>query len=92
MTARHFAEWRAYESLEPFGPPAEFWRAALVAAVMANANRTKKQKAFQPEDFMPRSLFPEPTEPDPDEVAASIRERFASFAALQRNGGRDRGE
>jgi hypothetical protein len=28
--------------------------AAIVASVIANANRGKGQKAFKPEDFMPR--------------------------------------
>lgn len=45
----------AYAQVEPFGETAAFWRAGMVASVLANVNRPKKgQKAFKPEDFMPK--------------------------------------
>lgn len=54
LSARQLAEWQQYYSLEPFGFPAESWRSGIVASVIANANRKKGRKAFQPSDFMPR--------------------------------------
>ena len=51
--SREFQEWRAYSLLEPFGPPADYWRAALVASTMYNMWRGKKGKAMSITDFMP---------------------------------------
>ena len=44
----------AYFTLEPFGD--EWLRTALIASVIANANRDAKVKPepFKPEDFMPK--------------------------------------
>ena len=57
MSARRFAEWQAYCSLEPFGPPAEFWRAGLIASAIRNANRAKStDPVSMPEDFLPESM------------------------------------
>lgn len=71
----------AYAELEPFGPPAEFWRAGLIASTLANVNRTKKdQKAFKPEDFMPRSMVDEPEQTE--DVGAKILHTFQAMADL----------
>ena len=65
MSAHQWAEWQAFLALEPSGPPAEFWRAGMIASTIANVNRTKKsQKVLMPDDFMPRSFQPERVEPD----------------------------
>lgn len=81
MSGRRLAEWMAYSQLEPFGPPAQFWQAALIASVLANVNRTKKdQKAFKPEDFMPRSMVDEPEQPD--DVGSRIMQTFQAMADL----------
>ena len=71
----------AYAQLEPFGPPARFWQAGLIASTLANVNRTKKdQKAFKPEDFMPRSMVDEPEQTE--DVSAKILQTFRSLAEL----------
>jgi hypothetical protein len=81
MSGRQFAEWMAYAQLEPFGSPAQFWQAGLIASVLANVNRTKKdQKAFKPEDFMPRSMVEEPEERN--DVGAKILQTFQALADL----------
>lgn len=46
-------EWMAFYQLEPFGDFRADFRSGLLAATIANANRTKDAKAFTPEDFMP---------------------------------------
>jgi hypothetical protein len=80
MSARLFAEWQAYFSIEPFGPPAAFWRTGMAASIMANVNRTKKsQRAFQPEDFMPESMKPEPPECDEADEAEALKARFLAY-------------
>jgi hypothetical protein len=53
MSSNEFAEWRAYDRINPFGERRADLRAGVVAAVVANANRGKRRKAFRPEDFMP---------------------------------------
>lgn len=81
MSGRQLAEWQAYAQLEPFGAPAQFWQAGLIASVLANVNRTKKdQKAFTPEDFMPRSMVEEPDQSD--DVGARILQTFQALADL----------
>lgn len=69
LTSRELSEWMAYASIEPFGEQRADLRAALVASVIANANRNPKKQpaAFTPSDFL---LFKEQTAPDPDAVAA----------------------
>ncbi len=49
----------AYFSLEPFGPPADYQRAAMVTAMVANTARDeeKRPEAFSERDFMPESML-----------------------------------
>ena len=62
----------AYFTLEPFGD--EWLRTALIASVIANANRDAKAKPepFKPEDFMPKS----------DDQPADWRDTKRRFMAL----------
>jgi hypothetical protein len=79
MSARTFAEWQAYCSLEPFGPPAEFWRAGLLASILANVHRKKNQAPFKPEDFMPKGLQQDPLEMDATRKAEILRQNFETY-------------
>lgn len=56
INSAEFAEWMAYEELEPFGPQREDERAGMIAATLANVNRDpeKKSDPFVPFDFFPR--------------------------------------
>jgi hypothetical protein len=57
MSSVEFAEWQAFQRLEgPLGPVRADWRAAVVASVVANANRDtrKHRKAYEPPDFIPK--------------------------------------
>lgn len=59
-------EWMAFYQIEPFGDFRADYRSGIVAATLANANRTKDSRAFTPEDFMPfmtdRMTKPETTQ------------------------------
>jgi hypothetical protein len=39
-------------------------RTAALCAVIANSNRSKKQRVFQITDFLPKTMRPRPTQPD----------------------------
>jgi len=48
-----FKEWLAYMRINPFGEERADLRAGIVASTIANVNRGKGQRAFNPSDFMP---------------------------------------
>jgi len=90
MSAKRFAEWQAYYQVEPFGPPAGYWQAGLIASTLANVNRTKKsQKALTPEDFMPRTMTQAGNEEpgEPVDVGAQALHVFQAIAEQQRASG-----
>jgi hypothetical protein len=54
LSSREIAEWIAYYQIEPFGEERADLRAAIIACVIANANRDSKEhpQPFSPADFM----------------------------------------
>ena len=52
--AQEFAEWVAEYSIDPWGEERADLRSAIVAMVIANANRGKGQPAYKVEQFMPK--------------------------------------
>ena len=60
ISSKELSEWQAFYSIEPFGEERADMRSALVATVMANAWKDKKQRAYKMKDFM---LNFEPAEP-----------------------------
>lgn len=80
MSARTFAEWQAYCSLEPFGPQAGFWQAALIACMLANVHRKPKSKPFKIEDFMPKGMMDqEPVQMSAEQTAFMLRQNFEVY-------------
>lgn len=71
MSSRELTEWMAFFSLEPWGTEVEDWRAGLIAATIANANRDpkKRRKPYEPQDFMPRYEKPQVEEQSWEEQA-----------------------
>lgn len=55
MTWRQYQGWMLYAAEEPFGEERADLRSAIVASVVANANRDPKRRPrpFSPRDFMP---------------------------------------
>ncbi len=87
MSSRELTEWMAFFSLEPWGTEVEDWRAGLIAATIANANRDpkKRRKPYEPQDFMPRYEKPQVEEQSWEEQAR-ILEMWARM--LQARDGR----
>ena len=52
LDSRELTAWMAYESVEPFGERRANLHAGIVAATVANVNRDKHTRAFQPTDFL----------------------------------------
>ena len=65
----------AFWRLEPWGAEIEFWRAGMIAATIANANRDPKRqrRPFEPSDFMPQFDRPEDQGQSPDDHEAILR-------------------
>src|SRR5690606_27802860 len=80
MSSRELSEWMAFFSLEPWGTEVEDWRAAMIAATVANGYRDPKRrrKPYEPKDFMPRYEPPKKTEPQ------SWEEQFAILKMFER--------
>lgn len=53
IDSRELSEWMAYYELNPFGSVRTDLNAGVIAATIANVNRGKNGKTFQPADFMP---------------------------------------
>jgi hypothetical protein len=63
MPRRELTEWMAYYQMEPFGERRADVRSAIVAAILANANREKDQKPYKVKDFV---LFKDDEEDEED--------------------------
>lgn len=59
MSGRQFAEWQAYEMVEPFGERGHYWRTGQLCAAIVNSQRAKKTDPIaKAEDFMPDTFQP----------------------------------
>lgn len=54
IDSREFAEWMAYHELDPFGGERGDLQAGIIAATLANVNRSKGTQPYKPGDFMPK--------------------------------------
>ncbi len=64
IDSRELAEWMAYYTLDPFGSVRTDLNAGVIAATIANANKGKNGRPFQPADFMPYVEKSEQSEED----------------------------
>lgn len=90
MSSVEFAEWQAFERLEgELGPARDDWRAAMIAAVIANVNKDKGRKAFEPGDFIPdwAAAAGVKRQLSRQEVADKTKAFFQRLAARRRGGG-----
>ena len=81
ISSRELSEWQAYYIVEPFGEYRADLRNAIVACVIANANRGKNTRAFTVKDFMPNF---EPSKPQPlSEMHALLNGMAARFGVTK---------
>ena len=52
MPAGEFLEWMQYERIEPFGAWRDNWHAAMIASILANANRKPNSPPIPMDEFM----------------------------------------
>ena len=76
LNAKKLISWMDYYELEPFGYARLDMGNAIIASVIANANRGKRQRPFKVADFMPK--FGPRKKQDWREMKA----QFKLFAAL----------
>lgn len=60
IDSREFAEWIAYEQIDPSGAERTDLNAGIIASTIANVWRGKGQKTLKPSDFMPDFGIREP--------------------------------
>jgi len=54
MSSAELTEWMVFSKMEPFGSEVDLLGHAIVAATIANVNRQKGTKPYNPSDFMPK--------------------------------------
>ena len=52
ISSAELSEWIAFSQFEPFGIEREDLRFAMLACIIANANRSHKQRPFKISDFI----------------------------------------
>lgn len=77
MTGAELTEWTAYYNLEPFGTDIHLLGHAITSSVVANVNRSKNSKTYEPEDFMPK--FKQQTEQTVDDMILTARMYVEAF-------------
>jgi len=68
IDSHELSEWMEYYKSDPFGNARSDLHAGIVAATIANVNRGKNSRSFQPSDFMPFEEKPIQEESDMQEV------------------------
>ena len=87
ISSREFAEWLAYDRIAPLGPERADWRAALIAATVANAFRGRARRAYKVEDFMPRFDGGAAARRDGEELEVMMSQWASMYQAAQRGEG-----
>ena len=72
IDSRELSEWMAYYSIEPFGEWRADLRQAITSMVIANANRSKKQRTYKVKDFMPFDKPRKRKQQTPEEMQAML--------------------
>ncbi len=91
MPARLLTEWMLFYGLEPFGERRADLRAGIIAATVANANRSKRQRPYHAEQFMPKLGDDVPAGAGLEEQAPEWETLFEKVRAINAAfGGEDR--
>lgn len=78
ISAREFAEWIAYDAIDPIGRERDDWRAAAILTMLANIHRGKGKPAYKLKQFWPNW---DRTPPDEEALAAKAHAIFSSLSA-----------
>lgn len=79
LSSAELAEWMAYHRLSPIDDERGDLQAAIVASIVANANRSAKTAPFTPADFMPYLDRPAPSAANDFVDAARERLNLVTF-------------
>lgn len=82
MTAKQFAGWEHFASLEPFGELRMDYRIASVVQMIANVNRGKDQKPFTLDDVVLK--FGEENRKPPQPVEQKVAVAYALATAFNK--------
>lgn len=85
MDALEFAEWMAYDAIEPFGEERADLRNGIACAVIASVAPTRTPREHKPSDFMPR-FEKSRSAPSEEIVAQKISMFFHVMDQVGRNG------
>lgn len=81
LTSSEITEWFAFYSTDPWDGERKYdLPAGIVACTIANANRGKDGKAFQPKDFMPK--FGVSQDDQTEHGGQSVEEQVAILKAM----------
>lgn len=73
LTSTEITTWLAYYMLDPMGGEREDLRSGIVAATIANVNRGKDSRPFEPSDFMPQFGPQKVEEESPEDMMAQMK-------------------
>jgi hypothetical protein len=82
LDSRELTAWMAYETVEPFGERRANLHAGIVAATVANVNRDRHARVFQPTDFL-LEFGRERTQKDDEANMAAMRAQMQLIAQMQ---------
>lgn len=83
IDSRELSEWQAFFQLEPMPEQRADYRSGVVASVIANTNRAKKSKPFEPTDFTP-DYDKAPKKTDQKAVEKKVKDVFGTMIARQK--------
>ena len=76
IDAEEFAEWQAFDSIEPIGGNADDYRAGIVASMLANIHRKRNTEPIKPLDLFPWHIVPR----DPTQDSLAIKAAMKRLA------------
>lgn len=83
IDSRELSEWQAFFRLEPMPEQRADFRSGVIASVIANSNRTKNTKPFEPHDFIP-DYDQAPEKTDAKAVQRKVKDAFQSIMTRQK--------
>jgi len=83
IDSRELSEWQAFFSIEPMPEQRADYRSGVIASVIANTNRGKNAKPFEPKDFIP-DYDKEPKKEDPKAVKRKVKDTFQTIITRQK--------